>query len=162
MATKKTKRRGPASLFHDKIRKPVSLTLTPAHHRRVLSNRQRLGISRADLIGLLIEKYADTVTKTYPDAYKRLRDSVEALGGTLEHRKRNAPRGGTWILTLGRKCLPMQSEQSERYPTLDACYRLKDGIVVSHTWNDHTDEINPSGLVELFRLLASTEDSGTQ
>src|ERR1700683_1017149 len=102
MATKK-KRRGPPSLFHGKIRKPVTLTLTPAHHLKVRNNVQRLGITRADLIGLLIEKYADTVMTTSPDAYKRLRDAVEALGGTLEHRRPNEPRGGTWVLELSGK-----------------------------------------------------------
>jgi hypothetical protein len=40
----------------------VSITLTPAHHRKVRRNMRRLGItSRADFIGLLIEKYADVV-----------------------------------------------------------------------------------------------------
>ena len=40
----------------------MTLTLTPAHHLKVGKNKERLGITRADLIGLLIEKYADTVT----------------------------------------------------------------------------------------------------
>src|SRR5947207_14412323 len=112
MAPTKTKRPGPPSLFRGKIRKPVSLTLTPDHHRKVRDNMQRLGLTRADLIGLLIDKYADTVTAAYADAYKPLRDAVEALGGTLEHHKRNEPRGGTWVLTLGNKQLKMPSEQS--------------------------------------------------
>src|ERR1035437_3117079 len=162
MAMKKKKRPGPVSLFPGKIRKPVTLTLTPAHHRKVLKNKERLGTTRADLIGLLIEKYADTVTKEYRAAYKSLRDAVEALGGTLEHEKRGEPLGGTWMLKLGGKQLRMKSEQAERYPLLDACYELKQGVAVACTWNDHTDDINPSGLVELFRLLASNEESGAK
>lgn len=94
MAPKKTRRPGPVSLFPGKIRKPVSLTLTPAHHRKVSNGTKRLEITRADLIGLLIEKYADTVTKEYADAYKKLRAAVEALGGTLEHRRLKEPKGG--------------------------------------------------------------------
>lgn len=157
MAMKK-KRRGPPSLFSGKLRKPVTLTLTPEHHRKVRTNVQRLGLTRADLIGLLIDKYANTVTKDYGDAYKSLRDAVEALGGTLEHKKRNEPRGGTWVLTLGRKRIRLPSEQARRYPALDACYRLKDGVAVSRTWDDHTRDINPTGLAQLFAVLASSED----
>ena len=70
----------------------------------------------------------------------------------------NEPRGGTWVLTLGGKRLRMPSEQSMRYPALDACYRLEEGIAVSRTWEDYSDVIEPSGLAELFRLLASSED----
>lgn len=41
-----------------------------------------------------------------------------------------------------------------RYPALDACYRLKDGIEASGTWEDHTDDIDPAGMAKLFDLLA--------
>src|SRR5207247_4173651 len=105
-------------------------------------------------IGLLIDKYADTVTTAYASAYKPLRHAVEALGGTLEHRKRNEPRGGTWVLELGGKRLKMRSEQSMRYPALDACYRLMDGIAITGTWKDQTNVIDPAGLAQLFTLLA--------
>lgn len=53
---------GQVSLFRGKVRAPVSITLTPAHHEKVDRNMQRLGLTRADLIGLLVERYADTVT----------------------------------------------------------------------------------------------------
>ena len=52
---------GQVSLFRGKVRAPVSLTLTPEHHLKVEKNMARLGLTRADFIGLLIEKYADTV-----------------------------------------------------------------------------------------------------
>ena len=158
MAVTKAKRRSLASLFPGKIRKPVSLTLTPEHHRRVQRNKERLGITRSDLIGLLIEKYAETVTKEYRDASKELRDAVEVLGGSLEHHKRNEPRGGTWVLTLGSERLQMPSEQASRYPLLDACYELKQGVAVSRSWNDHTDGIRASGLSDVLRRLATAED----
>lgn len=158
MATKAKKRPGPASFFRGKLRAPVSLTLTPAHHVKVRRNMERLDLTRADLIALLIDKYADSVTTTYPAAYKKLRDAVGALGGTLEHEKRNEPRGGTWVLKLEDKSLKIPSEQTERYPILDACYKLKDGVAVSRTWSDHTDSIDPTGLAQLFHLLASSED----
>ena len=150
----KKKRRGPPSLFHGKVRKPVTLTLTAEHHKKVKASTERLGITRADLIGLLIDKYADSVTKDYPTAYTRLRFAVEELGGTLEHYRKNEPVGGTWVLRFGDKCLAMPSEQAKRYPLLDACYELKDGIAVSKTWEDYKDEINPNGLAELFRRFA--------
>src|SRR5262245_988148 len=156
MVTKTKRRPGPASLFPGKIRKPVTLTLTPAHHRKVRDSVQRLQITRADLIGLLIDKHAETVTKEYARAYKRLRDAVEALGGTLEHVRRNERLGGTWVLRLGGKELRVISEQSKRYAILDACYELKDGVTVSQTWEDHTDVINPDGLAKLFARLASS------
>ncbi len=111
---------------------------------------------------MLIEKHADTVTTEFPSAYKRLRDAVAVLGGTLEHQKPNEPRGGTWVLTLGDKRLKIPSEQAMRYPALDACYRLKDGIAISQTWKDHVNVIDPGGLAELFRLLASSEESGSE
>lgn len=53
---------GQVSLFRGKVRAPVSLTLTREHHRKVKAATRRLHLTRADVIGLLIEKYADTVT----------------------------------------------------------------------------------------------------
>jgi hypothetical protein len=53
---------GPKALFRRKRRAPVTITLTPDHHMLVNAAKVRLGLSRADLIGLLIEKYASTVT----------------------------------------------------------------------------------------------------
>ena len=52
---------GKASLFRNKVRAPVSITLALKHHRQVKAAMRRLRISRADLIGLLIDRYADTV-----------------------------------------------------------------------------------------------------
>lgn len=52
---------GPVSLFRGKVRKPVTLTLTKDHHRKVRMGTRRLGLTRADFIALLIEKYADIV-----------------------------------------------------------------------------------------------------
>jgi hypothetical protein len=52
---------GPLSLFRNKIRAPVSITLTARHHRMVNAAMARLGLTRADLLGLLIEKHADVV-----------------------------------------------------------------------------------------------------
>lgn len=52
---------GPRSLFRNKIRAPVSLTLTRDHHDKVNEAMKRLGLTRADLIALLVERYADTV-----------------------------------------------------------------------------------------------------
>jgi hypothetical protein len=52
---------GQVSLFRGKVRAPVTLTLTPDHHTKVNKNMRRLGLTRADLIGLLIERHADTV-----------------------------------------------------------------------------------------------------
>ena len=52
---------GPISLFRRKVRAPVSITLTERHHQLVATNMWRLGLTRADFIGLLIDKYADVV-----------------------------------------------------------------------------------------------------
>lgn len=52
---------GPVSLFRRKIRKPVTLTLTPEHHVMVNAAMRRLKLSRADVIAILIDQYADTV-----------------------------------------------------------------------------------------------------
>jgi hypothetical protein len=52
---------GQVSLFRGKVRMPISVTLTPEHRDKAGKAAKRLGLSRADLIGLLIEKYADTV-----------------------------------------------------------------------------------------------------
>ena len=58
------KRRGRLALFRGKRRAPVSITLTPRHHAKVRRAMRRLTLTRADLLGLLIEHYADTVTYT--------------------------------------------------------------------------------------------------
>ncbi len=55
---------GKASLFRNKVRAPVSLTLTKAHHAKVRRAMRRLGLTRADTIALLIDRYADVVTLT--------------------------------------------------------------------------------------------------
>ncbi|MDO8795382.1 MAG: hypothetical protein Q7J25_12255 [Vicinamibacterales bacterium] len=52
---------GQKSLFRDKVRAPVSITLTREHHRKAKIAMRRLGLTRADLIGLLIDQYADKV-----------------------------------------------------------------------------------------------------
>lgn len=158
----KRKLSGRKSLFRRKVRAPVSLTLTPAHHAKVRANRDRLGgISRSDFVGLLIDQFADVVTLTRPPAvdtraYRRLRDVVAALGGRLEHRKRGEPRGGTWVLTLGPHQLKVPSEQAMRFPALDACYRLKPGVTVSQTWKDHLDEIDLVGIAALFSRVSQS------
>lgn len=54
---------GKVSLFRNKVRAPVSLTLTKAHHAKVKKAMRRLRLTRADLIGLLIDRYADTVKR---------------------------------------------------------------------------------------------------
>jgi hypothetical protein len=52
---------GKNSLFRGKIRAPVTLTLTKAHHEMVKRAMKRLGLTRADLIALLIDRHADTI-----------------------------------------------------------------------------------------------------
>ena len=47
---------GPLSLFRMKVREPVSLTLTKEHHEKCKLAMAKLGITRADLIGLLIDR----------------------------------------------------------------------------------------------------------
>jgi hypothetical protein len=53
---------GPDAMFRGKIRKPVTLTLTPGHHVLVNRAMRRLKLSRADVIALLIHKYSEAVT----------------------------------------------------------------------------------------------------
>ena len=60
-APKNTRLTGKASLFRHKVRAPVSITLTRAHHAKVNRAMKRLGLTRADLLALLIERYADVV-----------------------------------------------------------------------------------------------------
>jgi len=50
------------SLFRNKVRAPVSITLTRRHHAKIRKAMKRLKLTRADVIGLLIDRYADTVT----------------------------------------------------------------------------------------------------
>ena len=52
---------GPDSLFRNKIRKPVSITLTRRHHAKLKAAIERLDLSRSDVIGLLIDLHADGV-----------------------------------------------------------------------------------------------------
>lgn len=155
MTEKAKKRPGPVSLFPGKRRAPVSLTLTPEHHKKIEKNTQRLGITRADFIGLLIEKYADTVTApSKQQRYERLRDAVAALGGMLEQHKFGGPHGETWVLELSGKRLRVRSE-SKTFPLLDACYQSKPGAVAS-AGPASNGEVNPAGLADLFKELAAS------
>ena len=53
------------ALFRQKVRVPVSITLTARHHRIVNEGVKRTGLSRADFIGLLIEVHGKRVTIPY-------------------------------------------------------------------------------------------------
>ena len=54
---------GRVSLFRGKLRgKPLSVTLTPRHWALLDDAAERLVLTRADTIALLIHKYAATVT----------------------------------------------------------------------------------------------------
>jgi hypothetical protein len=57
---------GASSLFRNKIRRPVSITLTPEHHVMIRRAALRLGLTRSDCIGLLIDRFAETVTIPKP------------------------------------------------------------------------------------------------
>jgi hypothetical protein len=52
---------GPNTLFRGKQRMPISVKLTQEHLAACARNAARLGLTRSDLIALLIEKFADTV-----------------------------------------------------------------------------------------------------
>jgi predicted DNA-binding ribbon-helix-helix protein len=61
MTTKRTKV-GRVALFRGKVRgKPLSVTLTPRHWRLLDEAAERLVLTRADLVALLIHKYAASV-----------------------------------------------------------------------------------------------------
>ena len=54
---------GRISLFRGKIRgKPLSVTLTPRHWALLDDAAARLVLTRADVIGLLLHRYANSVT----------------------------------------------------------------------------------------------------
>lgn len=52
---------GPNSLFRNKIRQPVSITLTRRHHQKLASAMSRLNLSRSDVVGLLVDVHADSL-----------------------------------------------------------------------------------------------------
>lgn len=53
---------GPASLFRRKVReKPVSATFTRRHHAKLNAAAKRLNLTRADVLGLLVDLYADVL-----------------------------------------------------------------------------------------------------
>ncbi len=65
-------RTGRVSLFRGKLRgKPFTATLTPRHWRLLDDAASRLVLTRADVVGLLIHKYAATVEipKSLPTDY---------------------------------------------------------------------------------------------
>jgi hypothetical protein len=144
---------GPVSMFRGKVRKPVSLTLTPAHHAKVDAAVRRLGVTRADLIGLLVERYADTVTAESSD-YQRLIEAIGALGGRLEFDRWNGPQGAAWLLVLGKKRLRFLRP----YAALEACFGTH-GAGSGSNESGVKREIDASGVAELFRLVVSTEDA---
>jgi hypothetical protein len=119
MATKVKNRPGPASLFRGKIRAPVSLTLTPAHHLKVQQNKQRLGLSRSDLIGLLIENHANTVSKEVGPFYFHLK--CASSGDT----RKPAVSSGTLYKTLcGRwvyDSIAADADCQDRWVTCPRC-----------------------------------------
>ena len=67
MTKKKTtplEKTGPKSLFRGKLRHlVVTATFTEEHHRILRRTCRRLGLSRSDVLGLLIENYGDVVER---------------------------------------------------------------------------------------------------
>jgi hypothetical protein len=62
-------RPGRRSLFRGKVREhPVTITFTALHLRKLRSAESRLGVTRADVLGLLVDKHADSVQ--LPEAAK--------------------------------------------------------------------------------------------
>lgn len=61
------------------------------------------------------------------------------------------------MTTIGDKSHKMPSQQSQRYPDLDACYQLKGGVERTGTWEDYRDDIDPAGVARLFARLAGLE-----
>jgi hypothetical protein len=145
MSKKAAKSTGPRTLFPGKIRKPVTLTLTPRHHQKVTTNKERLGITRSDLVGLLVERYADSVERP-TDEYQKLVDAIEALGGTLKYEAWHGPRGGRWLLKLSGKEFAFASKRPD---ALEGCYLLKNGAE-----SGPASEINVAGLRDLLTTLS--------
>jgi hypothetical protein len=57
---------GPPSLFRRKLRaQPISVTFTRRHHQKLKAATERLDLSRSDVLGLLVDLYADTVRIPY-------------------------------------------------------------------------------------------------
>ena len=52
---------GRDSLFRKKVRQPVSVTFSRRHHRLLKDAQDRLGLSRSDVVGLLVECFASSV-----------------------------------------------------------------------------------------------------
>jgi hypothetical protein len=60
------KKTGRVSLFRGKVRgKPLTVTLTPQHWRLVEAATERLKVTRADLIGLLLDQFATVIEIPY-------------------------------------------------------------------------------------------------
>lgn len=109
----------------------------------------RLNLTRADFIGLLIEQHADMVEIPVDDQrYRRLRSAVNALGGSLDYRKFNGPRGAAWILGLGEKRVELESSD------LDGCYRSSREALEQSL--GRADEIDLGGFIALFERLAAS------
>jgi hypothetical protein len=128
----------------------VSLTLTPKHHKKVEENMRRLGLTRADLIGLLIDKFAEVVALPGKDQkYERLRDALSVLGGRLERRGFSGPRGALWVVELGGKHLSLESD-GETFPLLDDCFEHQDGVT------EDRRPISPAGVARLLSRVAAS------
>jgi hypothetical protein len=122
------------------------------------SARRRLGdLTRSDLIGLLVEKHAETVLLPGKEQkYDRLRDAVAVLGGSLQRHGFGGPLGETWILELGGKQITIRSADGQGFPLLDACFAKQSTGVLSVA----RGQIDPGGLAPLFKKLAE-EGTGT-
>jgi hypothetical protein len=64
---------GRVALFRNKVRKPVSITLTKDHHRKTRLAERRLALTRSDVIGLLIDRYAEVVQLTDEERERMIR-----------------------------------------------------------------------------------------
>ena len=65
---------GPVSLFRHKLRQPVTMTLTPRHHTMIKRAMKRTGLTRADVVALLIERFANDLNMADVYLYKPVAD----------------------------------------------------------------------------------------
>ena len=90
------------------------------------------------------------MTTTETRAYGKLRDLIEAHGGTMEYQKEGF-QYGAWVLELDGKSLVVEATGRESFPVLDRLYVPK--VVSPKTYHDRRDDLLDDAEVDLLALL---------
>jgi len=90
-------------------------------------------------------------------AYQELRGGIAALGGKMWYEQAGRPKGGAWIVRLGKKEKVFLWD-NHRFSGLDELYELREGLSHPQGFSDYTTKLRSGAIEELVRIVGASEE----